>query len=204
VTRYLEHVTRFVRHFRRSPARLGPEEIRAYQLYLTNDRQLAVASLHLAVAALRFLYRVTLKKEWAVIRVDQGKPGCWRCCVTGGASRTPAAGCFRARCRRDRSAATPWNARVSERGGGGLAPDRTRWVSWQPGFFLPVRVLSRLFRRLVLEALHTAFEAAPHDDREPVHAAVSRSICPACQHGRLIIVGYLAPDRLVPVIPDTS
>jgi len=38
---------------------------------------------------------------------------------------------------------------------------------------------------------------APHDDREPVHAAVSRSICPACQHGRLIIVEYLAPDRLV-------
>jgi hypothetical protein len=39
-----------------------------------------------------------------------------------------------------------------------------------------------------------ADDAAPHDDREPVHAAVSRSICPAWQRGRLIIVGYLGPD----------
>ena len=43
--------------------------------------------------------------------------------------------------------------------GGGLSPDRTRWVSCRPGFFLPVRVLARLFRRLVLEALQAAFEA---------------------------------------------
>ncbi|URF49289.1 IS91 family transposase (plasmid) [Dinoroseobacter shibae] len=37
--------------------------------------------------------------------------------------------------------------------GGGLSPDGTRWVACQPGFFLPVRVLSRLFRRLFLEGL---------------------------------------------------
>src|SRR3954454_6286411 len=37
--------------------------------------------------------------------------------------------------------------------GGGLSPDGTRWVSCRPGFFLPVRVLSRLFRRLFLEKL---------------------------------------------------
>jgi len=43
--------------------------------------------------------------------------------------------------------------------GGGPAPDGTRWVGCRPGFFLPVRVLSRLFRRLFLEALHIAFEA---------------------------------------------
>jgi integrase len=46
--------------------RFGPEEIRAYQLYLTNDRKLAVTSILIAVAALRFLYTVTLKKTWAV------------------------------------------------------------------------------------------------------------------------------------------
>ena len=43
--------------------------------------------------------------------------------------------------------------------GGGLSPDGSRWVSCRPGFFLPVRVLSRLFRRLFLEglaALHAA------------------------------------------------
>jgi hypothetical protein len=41
--------------------------------------------------------------------------------------------------------------------GGGLSPDRQRWIGCRPGFFLPVRVLSRLFRRLFLEALEAAF-----------------------------------------------
>jgi hypothetical protein len=40
--------------------------------------------------------------------------------------------------------------------GGGLAVDADRWVGCKPGFFLPVRVLSRLFRRLFLEALAQA------------------------------------------------
>jgi hypothetical protein len=44
--------------------------------------------------------------------------------------------------------------------GGGLSPDGTRWIGCRPGFFLPVRVLSRLFRRLFLNELHTAFEAS--------------------------------------------
>jgi hypothetical protein len=37
--------------------------------------------------------------------------------------------------------------------GGGLSPDGTRWIACRPGFFLPVKVLSRLFRRLFLEGL---------------------------------------------------
>ncbi len=43
--------------------------------------------------------------------------------------------------------------------GGGLAPDGQRWVACRPGFFLPVRVLSSLFRRLFLETLDQAFRA---------------------------------------------
>nr|WP_292458006.1 IS91 family transposase [Methylibium sp.] len=43
--------------------------------------------------------------------------------------------------------------------GGGLSPDGTRWIGCKPGFFLPVRVLSRLFRRLFLDQLRAAFEA---------------------------------------------
>ena len=43
--------------------------------------------------------------------------------------------------------------------GGGLSPDGTQWISCRPGFFLPVRVLSRLFRRLFLEYLIKAFDA---------------------------------------------
>jgi hypothetical protein len=43
--------------------------------------------------------------------------------------------------------------------GGGIAPDGERWIACRPGFFLPVRVLSRLFRRLFLEQLGRAFDA---------------------------------------------
>src|SRR5713101_5393971 len=43
--------------------------------------------------------------------------------------------------------------------GGGLSTDGDRWVSCRPGFFLPVHVLSRLFRRLFLELLQQAFNA---------------------------------------------
>jgi hypothetical protein len=42
--------------------------------------------------------------------------------------------------------------------GGGLSLDGTRWIACRPGFFLPVRVLSRLFRRLFLESLQEAFD----------------------------------------------
>ena len=54
--------------------------------------------------------------------------------------------------------------------GGGLSPDGSRWIARKPGFFLPVRVLSRLFRRLFLEGLAV------------LHAA-----------GRLTFLGDLAP-----------
>ncbi len=43
--------------------------------------------------------------------------------------------------------------------GGGLSLDGTRWIACRPGFFLPVRVLSRLFRRLFLMQLEAAFDA---------------------------------------------
>src|SRR5438874_3585051 len=43
--------------------------------------------------------------------------------------------------------------------GGGFSLDGNRWVSCRPGFFLPVRVLSRLFRRLCLEKLLAAHQA---------------------------------------------
>jgi site-specific recombinase XerD len=63
-TSYVQQVSLFARHFRQSPEALGPEEIRAYQLYLTNERKLATGSILIAVAALRFLYKVTLHKDW--------------------------------------------------------------------------------------------------------------------------------------------
>jgi hypothetical protein len=43
--------------------------------------------------------------------------------------------------------------------GGGISLDDKRWIRCRPGFFLPVRVLSRLFRRMFLRALDAAFAA---------------------------------------------
>ena len=57
--------------------------------------------------------------------------------------------------------------------GGGISPDGQRWVSCRPGFFLPVRVLSRLFRRLFLEKLiaaHAAGRLSFFGDHAPLAA----------------------------------
>jgi integrase/recombinase XerD len=62
---YLLQVSLFARHFRKSPAVLGPEDLRSYQVYLTNEKKLAPSSIQIAVAALRFLYKITLKKQWS-------------------------------------------------------------------------------------------------------------------------------------------
>ena len=63
---YVLQVSLFARYFTKPPDQLGPEEIRSYQVYLTNEKKLAPGSLLIAVAALRFLYRVTLHKDWSV------------------------------------------------------------------------------------------------------------------------------------------
>lgn len=55
--------------------------------------------------------------------------------------------------------------------GGGLSLDGERWIACRPGFFLPVRVLSRLFRRLFLDRLadaHRAGKLAFHGDLAPL------------------------------------
>jgi Putative transposase/Transposase zinc-binding domain len=66
--------------------------------------------------------------------------------------------------------------------GGGLSPDGSRWIACKPGFFLPGRVLSRLFRRLFLEGLTALKEAgklaffgdlAPLADKDAFDAALA-------------------------------
>jgi integrase/recombinase XerD len=62
---YLQQVALFARYFNKSPEKLGPEDIRAYQIYLINEKKLAPSSIQIVVAALRFLYKVCLKKDWS-------------------------------------------------------------------------------------------------------------------------------------------
>ena len=69
--------------------------------------------------------------------------------------------------------------------GGGLSPDGTQWISCQAGFFLPVRVLSRLFRRLFLEYLLKAFDAGKLEFFSSLESLRDRSS----------FLDYLAPLR---------
>jgi site-specific recombinase XerD len=62
---YLQQVSSFARYFHCSPDALGPEKVREYQVHLVEDRKLAPSSVSIAVSALRFLYKVTLKQPWS-------------------------------------------------------------------------------------------------------------------------------------------
>jgi len=63
VRNYVASVAEFALHFGRSPELLGPEEIREYQRHLVEERHAAYATLCMKVAALRFVYNVTLGKK---------------------------------------------------------------------------------------------------------------------------------------------
>jgi site-specific recombinase XerD len=63
---YTRQVARFARHFGRSPEELGRQEIREYQQHLIYEREVSESLLIQVVAALRFLYRVTLDEDWPV------------------------------------------------------------------------------------------------------------------------------------------
>ena len=63
---YVRQVALFARHFNRSPALLGRDEIRAYQVHLVHQRKLSWSSFNQAVCALHFLYRKTLGKDWDI------------------------------------------------------------------------------------------------------------------------------------------
>ena len=71
--RYIDHVAAFARYFGRSPDRLGPEQVRTYQLHLIQDKKLSASSVNVAVAALKFLYGVTLRRAWTVQRIVLSK-----------------------------------------------------------------------------------------------------------------------------------
>ncbi len=70
---YLQQVSSYARHFKRSPERLGPEEVRAYQVHLIEDRKLSPGSIGIATSALRFLYKVTLKQAWTPDEIPMPK-----------------------------------------------------------------------------------------------------------------------------------
>lgn len=71
---YVKQVAAFARYFGRSPEQLGPEEVRIYQNHLVANKHLTASSVITATAALRFLYRVTLKQDWTLKDIPMPKP----------------------------------------------------------------------------------------------------------------------------------
>lgn len=70
---YTYHVDRFARHFGKQPEDLGPEQIREFQLWMIQVNQSSWSQFNQAVCALRFLYTVTIKRDWSVQMIPFGK-----------------------------------------------------------------------------------------------------------------------------------
>jgi site-specific recombinase XerD len=66
---YLREAGNLAKYFNRSPAELGEDELKEYMLYLMKERHLSEGTFRFYVAALKFLYRTTLKREWAVEKI---------------------------------------------------------------------------------------------------------------------------------------
>jgi site-specific recombinase XerD len=66
---YLLYCRKFAAHYRRRPEELGEAEIRAYLLHLIQVEQVSYATYRQIVAALKFLYTVTLARPWEVERI---------------------------------------------------------------------------------------------------------------------------------------
>src|SRR6266545_3501152 len=70
---YVNAVAKYAVHFGKSPALLGPEHVRGYQVHLTQEKRVSWSVFNNAVCALRFLYRITLQKDWAVDHIPYPK-----------------------------------------------------------------------------------------------------------------------------------
>jgi integrase/recombinase XerD len=69
---YVAAVARFAKHFGRSPAELGLEDIRTFQLHLVSQG-IGHSNFTVIVSALRFLYRITLRKDWRVDEIPHAR-----------------------------------------------------------------------------------------------------------------------------------
>ena len=73
VNGYLKIVEAFAKYFHRPPDQLGPEQIRAYQVYLFNEKKLCARTVGHHTAALRFFFCKTLKRHYPVEEVPYPK-----------------------------------------------------------------------------------------------------------------------------------
>lgn len=70
---YINAVAKFAQFFGKSPELLGPEEVRTYQVYLIHQKKVSWAAFNIAVAALRFLYKFSLGRDWAFKKIPYAR-----------------------------------------------------------------------------------------------------------------------------------
>ena len=70
---YTYHVGRFAEFLGSSPEHATPEDVRSFQLHLINERKVGWSSFNQAVCGLRFLFRTTYPRDWAVSMVPFGR-----------------------------------------------------------------------------------------------------------------------------------
>ena len=70
---YVYHVRVLARYFKQSPEQLGDDQVHRYLLHLLHHKQVSWSSYNQAVAALRFLHRVTYPSNTVVTRLPYGK-----------------------------------------------------------------------------------------------------------------------------------
>lgn len=70
---YIHYIADFAKYYNLSPEKLGLDEIRNYQLYLVQERQLAPQSVNCFVSAVRFLYTHTLEVPWSGAEIPYAK-----------------------------------------------------------------------------------------------------------------------------------
>ena len=62
---YIHYVSEFANYYGTSPEKLGLDDIRNYQLFLIEQRQLSASSINTFLSAVKFLYMVTLEMPWS-------------------------------------------------------------------------------------------------------------------------------------------
>ena len=70
---YVERVAQFAQYFGQSPDQLGPEHIRAFQVFLIETKNASWTKVNQTVCALRFFYRVCLGKTWMIEHIPFAK-----------------------------------------------------------------------------------------------------------------------------------
>ena len=176
---YLNWVADFARHFHTSPDQLGPEHVRSYLLHLVQERQVSCNVHKQARLALQFFYRVTLGRDWVVAKVacpkaaktlpvvlSQDEMARFLDALDNPKHRALLMTAYAAGLRLSEVARLRVEDIDSDRmvihvhcvvTGGGLSLDESRWVAGRDDFFLPVRILRRVFRGKFLAGLRAAF-----------------------------------------------